>query len=1008
MSTLSIAALRLRAALPALLALALAVVVAVIALGTTAGFIRHGVAAGSRVTLADAAAQSQAVRVTTHLADDSDGQDAAARALFDRLLPAGTVAVTGSQVSLAVPVLAGGTTPGATAVFAQVPDLAERVDFTAGAWPAAEPAGSIPNAKPVAVQVDAAASLGLSVGDELTVGTAATSVSFQVAALWRATDPTASAWFADSAATAGRSGGAAGLFVVPDGIDALPTQHFAVWTLSATPAAADDRNRASVVAGLARLADTLDSTPNVTESSSSIDGTLTDTLQRIDNAGRAATALGVSALFIVGMVALVAVLQVSTVLIGSRRHHSLLLRARGLARTQNALLAIGEGLLVALPAAVIGLVGTGLTLGLVTGSTPLDAALAAMPFALGVCLVSVVVLVVTVLRDAPATAAGGRSPVAAFTISFGTVAVAAGLATWQLHAQGTPVPAGGAGGADLVTATSPALVLIAIAALGTVLFLLAAPVLSTRASGRGTVIALLADAQLGGRASRYLVPILAIAITVASAAFATGIATTWQSAQVQAQLIGIGPSVSIALRSDSTAPADTEPVTAIRYAGLTDSTDAAAALVTRVRLGADSIPLVAIRPEGADRLLGSAGGTFADALRTTSPLGTGLAVPATATAVSAAVSFGQSVPTASFAVSIWAADADGSLARIPLATDPGTGDGTAEPGRYTGDLPAGVAPWRVIAVEAERSGTPDRAVPTLTVSGFGWAADGESGALDPATEVTLDVAAALPRSRAPIAPAGEPGPLPVVLTRALAERVGLAVGGAVDIGFGTSGATIDATVATIVDALPGAASRLGIGTDLAALNDATLRQGRTPELANTVWIDSGDPDVVSAAAATVAGSTAVIASQRTSAATPVLQPAVNAFWLAAAAAGLLALITLAAFIVDDARGRRWSLPVLGALGISSRQQVQARARELLIVLGFALGVGVVAGVGATWLAVAPFALAAVPGSGGYVSVLPALAVLPWLGFTLTLTVGALLVIGGSLWRLQQTPTAVRS
>ncbi|PXA67188.1 hypothetical protein [Cryobacterium arcticum] len=1010
MSTLAIAVLRLRAALPALLALALIVVVAVLALGSTAGLIQHGVADGARVTLANAAAQSAAMRVTTHLAEDSAGQDAAATGLFDRLLPAGSVTVSRSQVSLAVPVLAGGgATAGTTAVFARVPDLVDRVEVTDGTWPPSDQTGTSPESRPVAVQADAAADLGLTVGDELTVGTAATALPFRVTALWRATDPTAPAWFADSAATAGRSGGASGWFVVQDGLDLLPTQHFAVWTLSATPAAADDENRAAVIAALHRLNDTLDATPNITESSSSIEGRLAGTLQRIENAGRGATAIGISAVFIVGMLGIVALLQVSTVLVGSRREHSALLRARGLAWGQTALLAIGEGLLVTIPASLVGLAATGLVVGLVTGTEPLEAAVAAAPFALGVCLIGVALLAVTVLSEPAGTAVTGRRSLATFAVSFGIVGVAATLATWQLHTLGSPVPPG-AGGADLVAATSPALLLITLAALGTLLFVVLTPRLAARAARRGSVVTLLADAQLGARATRYLVPILAIAITLAAAAFATGIASTWQSAQVQAQLVGTGPTIGIALRSDGTAPADTEPVTAARFSDLRGVTGASAALVTTVRVGADSVPFVSLRPDAATALLGGAGDDLATALRSTTPAETGLDLPSGATGVQAAVSFGDTQPTATFALSIWAADADGSLARIPLTAGPGVdpADPDAASGLYSGVLPVGTAPWRLLAVQAERSGTPDRAVPTLTAGEFAAIVDGTATALADSAPVSLDIAAALPRSRAPIAATAQAGPLPVVLTAALADRVNLAVGDPLDIGFGASGSTLDAQVAAIVTALPGAASRLGIGTDLAALNDATLRQDRTPVLAGNVWIDTDDPDAVSTAASTVAASTAVISSQRTTTSAPMLQPAMNAFWIAAAAAGLLALITLAAFIADDARSRRTSLPVLRALGVSARQQTRARARELLLMLGFAAGVGIVAGLGSTLVAVTPFVAAAIPGAGGYVSVLPALAPLPWLGFSVGLLAGALLVIGGSLRRLRQTPTAVRS
>lgn len=993
MSTLGMSALRVRAALPALLALILIMVVAVTALGTSIGFIQHRAAAGAARTLADAAAQSAAVRVTTHLADDAAAQDSAATALFDELFPEGTFTVLRSEVALAVPVLAGGTAVAeSSALFARIPDLTDRVAVTAGAWPVAR---STAGASQVAVQADAAASLGLGVGDVLTVGTAVTPVSFQVAALWRASDPTSPTWFADSAATAGRSGGASGPFVIDQDLGVLPTQHFAVWTLSATPATATEPNRAAVLAGLSELGGRVDAAPGLAVSSSTVQGDLANTLQRIAAAERGAAAIGIAVIFIIGMLGIVALLQVSTVLVASRHDQTALLRARGLSRGQHAVLVMGEGLLATVPGSLIGLATTGALVNMLTGADPLGTALAAVPLALSVSVIGIAVLAVTALREPTGRQGTPGKALATFTISFGVIGVAAILAIWQLHAQGSPARGGASGGVDLVTAASPALALIAISALGTLGFVAFTSWLTARAIRRRSVVTLLADSQLGSRATRYLVPILAFAITVASAALATGMATTWANAQTQAQLIGTGATVDVGLRSDGTAPDATEPVNATRYAAIDGVRGASAVVVSRARLGSDSIPIVGIRPGAAETLLGSAGEEFVSALHTTSPSGPVLELPAAATGVEATVSFGGTRPTASFAVSIWAADADGSLARIPLDEKVG---GPADGSVYSGSLPAGTAPWRLLAVEAERSGPPDTAIPTLLVSDLASTTAGVTRALDSGAPVSLDIAAALPRSRAVIGAAGQ-SPLPVVVTAALADRVGVSVGDPLTFELGTSESLLNAQVSAVIESVPGSASRLGIATDLMALNNATLQQGRSPVLAGNIWLDTNAPDTVSSTATTVATSTAVLSSQRTTTSAPILQPAMTAFWIAAAAAGVLALITFSAFITDDWHRRRSDIPVLRALGLKSVQLTRARVRELMIVLAFALVVGAIAGLCATAAAAAPFATAAVPGAGGYVSVVPNLDPLPWFGFCAAVLSGALLIIGVALARL---------
>ena len=1004
MSTVAIAVLRARAAVPALLSFALIVVVAVLALGTSTGFIREGVATGGRETLAAADAQSSAVRITTRLADDSARQDAAARALFESLLPPESVVVTSSAVSQALPVLAGPAT-GSTTLFAHLPDLGDRVEFTQGSWPASSSDGAFP----VAVQADAAAALALEVGAELTVGTADTPVLVRVEALWRATDPTAGAWFADSAATAGRSGGSAGLFVLDEAaFAALPTQRSAVWTLTALPEAADESRRDAVIAALEQLPDAVESTANVSESTPTISGGLADTLERIDAAGRGATAIGISAIAVVGMLGIVALLQVSAVLIGSRREQTTLLRARGLSRGQLATLTAGEALLIAIPACALGLAATGALLAAATGGDPLAFAVAALPFGIGVGGAAVVLLVALVTADR--SAPRSERSTTPFSIGFGAIAVAAALAIWQLHAQGSPVPETGSGGVDIVSATAPALALVAACAIGALAFTALTPVIARRTVHRGSAVALLATGQLAGRASHYLVPIVAVAVTIASAAFASGIAATWQSAQAEARLIGTGAAVDVTLRTDATAPPDTEPVTAVRYAGLDGARAASALVVTRVRLGTDSIPLVALEPQSAQRVLGAGGAELVDALHRPGAAddASGLALPPAAGGVQAVVSVDGDAPVSRFAVSIWAADADGSLARIPLADETAgetageIADGTADSATVatlTGVLPSGTAPWRILAVESERSGPGDFSVPTLTATGLAAVVDGVAAPLAGDERVELDVADTASKSRAAIAPR-DVDALPVVLTGALADRVGLRVGDALAIGFGASGSSADASVSAIVSAVPGAASRLGIAVDIADLNDLGLQQGRTPLLASDIWIDSNRPDTVSLAAPGVATSTAVVSTRSSTGSAAILQPAMSAFWLAAAAAGVLALIALAAFVAADSRARRPSISVLRALGLTAAQQAAVRAREQLVALGFALAVGVLGGILATVAAVTPFVAAAIPGAGGYVSVAPALDPLPWLLFTGALLAAAVAVAAVSLVRVR--------
>jgi hypothetical protein len=924
--------LRARDSAAALGALGAVVFVSTLALGLTLGSVQHGAAAGARETLANAAARDSAVRFTTHLADDAVAQSDAARALVARLFPAGSVAVHDGQRARGVDLVGE---PGVSVVLGVEPDLLENASVTAGDWPA----------EGAAVQEDAAAALGLSVGDSFTVGDAANQVPLTVAATWRADDPADAYWFADSLAGSGRDGADLGLVVVqPEALVGLPTQVFASWTVTAEPSALDDGTRDAVAAGFEQLPDAIKADDGVVSISSDIEGSLPSTLAAISSASRGAAAIATSAICIVGVLGIVAVLQLCTVLTASRRRHTDLARARGLSIGQLVASSAGEGLLAVIPGAALGAVAA---VALLAGRSVAEVAVVAG----AVAVASLGCLVGVALSDARAGRPGdsaARSP-AGFFIAGGVIAVVAALATWQLYSRG-------GSGTDLVAATSPALTLVAVTVIGTALLIPFAPALARARSRRGSFVAVLAARQVAGRVVRYVVPVLALAIAIASAVFATGIATTWAATQRSAQFTGTGGAVVVSFPDEQSGA-----VTSATLADL-DDVDAASALVlSTVTVGADTVPFVALHPGAAVRVLGPQALPFATALETTTPDASGFDIEPGAPIAATLTSTGDGrAPVATFAIAVWAADPQGALVRVPLLAGE-----TAS--ALTGTAPGGTGPWRVLAAESQRTGAADPSVTRLTVT------------VDSQEPVAIN-AQARATSRGFVGEIDDSAPLPVVVTSAYAERVGAAVGDPLTVELDVSGASVESEVAAIVDAMPGVASRLGIATDLRALNLATLRNGAAPVAANAVSVATSHPQRVAAAVSRGATDTALVATEASTSQQPVLAPALAAFWLAAIAAGLLAIVALAAFLVDDMRGRRGEISVLRALGFSSRAQSRTRGAEQAVVLVFALVVGAAGGALATAATVGPFLAAVVPAAAAYVRIWPAFDVVPWLIF----------------------------
>ena len=933
---------RVRDSATILAALAVVVVIATLTLGATLASVQQGVVTGGARVLDSAAPRSAAVRISTHLADDDERQTAAALGLIDRLFPAGTVEVHSAQRSLPVDVRGAGV----AAVFGVEPDLLDDATITDGRWPATG----------VAVQQDAAEALGLAVGDRFDVGDDDAPLPLTVAALWRADDPAAPSWFADSAVASGREGDAVGVIVVDRAtLRALPTQLFTSFTVTATHAALTAERRDAVATALDRLHDAVQATADVVDVSSSTEGTLAATLDRIADADRGARAIAASALVIVALLTLVALAQLGAVLVGSRRRQSDLARARGLSLPQLTALTVGEALLVAVPAAALGSLPTLLLFG---PDTVPDLAVGggAVVVATAACLAVVVLLDA---RAGARDAAAGRSP-AVFLVAVSLVAVAAGFATVQLYNRG------GVAGIDVVAATSPALALVAAAALGAALFYPVAAATAKRAARTGRVGTVLAARQLARQVPRYLVPTLALAIAVASAVFATGLASTWAATERAVTSSAVAGDASVSLSTDQAAAVTSPPFAAL------DGVDAASALVVATAtLGSDRVPIVAVRPDSALRVLGEAGEPLADAVATTTPDDPGIALPADATEITATVEFSGdgSAPTATFDVGVWAADAEGSLARVPLVA---TGEG------WSGALPEGVAPWTLLAVESLRTGKPDPAASDLTVV---------LGTGGTASTVELAADAAVPRAVSPVVD-DDDAPLRVVVTSALAARTGLEPGDPLSFNFEPTGKNIDAVVSAVTPTVPGSSAKLAVATDLIALDTVTVREGSAPAEANEIWIASDTPGAVTAAVARGASTTAIVATRASTSSEPVLAAALSAFWLAAGAAALLALVAVGAFFTDDARRRRPDIAVLRALGFSPRQQAAMRGAEQALTTVFAVVVGALAGAGITALTVGPFIASTVPASVALVTILPAFDPLPWLAFCAALLAAA--------------------
>lgn len=517
---------------------------------------------------------TRAATVTALSTGDPDAQDSAVRAAIEKAFAGAPVSISRmavSQISL-------GNPDAVQAIGGE--GITDRGDLVDGGWPA--------RPGEAAVLTAAAETRGWRIGDRIRLGADASGgvVEVSVVGTWRAKDPAAPTWAGDPAVASGESGGAAGPVLITDGDMArLWTTPTVTWTLvpTALTAGSIDAYRA----GLARLSQLPAQVDADNRSSTAVDGSLGDLLDRQTRAiGVARGMLAVPTAILVALGA-IAIAVILTSVAGARRDELRLVRARGAAATDIATGAAGEAaaaagvgavlaLLVLLPLALPGLstiVAAGLTVLIAAGAAALTAARVSTPAA-------------TARSDA------GRGVVTALLVPTLIVTALAAFALWQLFVQGGVVSEDGA--ADPVASAAGAAVLLALGLLVPVLAVLVAAA-TERAARRGRgIMPVLPLRQIARRAGSVAVAILCLSLAAGSATMALGaapLAAAVDRGEVRSAL-GLDVRVSVAAQG-------AVPLTATEAAALPAVTRAAEVLSRDADVGADTVAFLAADPSAA-------------------------------------------------------------------------------------------------------------------------------------------------------------------------------------------------------------------------------------------------------------------------------------------------------------------------------------------------------------------------------------------------------------------------
>lgn len=863
------------------------------------------------------------------------------------------------------------------ALATSIPDLAERADLVDGAFAERE--------TEVAVQADAARGLGLSTGDTVLLDGA----TFTVSGTWRAQDTLDPRWYGDPLVSRGFTD-KYGPFAITEGawsrLEEAPTIS---WTVVPRDVGEfTSTNLTAVIGAWSRIQ--TDWRGQVSDMQAfGVKRGLSETLAELDARLDGQRAIEPVIFVLLGALALLTLSEVIGLLVAARSGESFLYWSRGRSPSRIAVRAAADVAAAAVLGAAAGcalvvLAPAALGLGDVLGQ--LGARLWVVPAA-----VVAAAAVLSVTRSLRSTAAatrpdrGGRiDGRAARRVAVpGAVllaVIAAGLSVWQLRLYGSPVTVSSDGrtAVDPLAVAAPAAALAALVLLAAVALPLLAKA-GERAIRRGRVPVRLAARALSLHSGRFTAALVVVALAVGGTSVAAAYASTWAASYDAAAEFRVGADVHVISRIEGISPSTQAEVLAIAGPG-------SAAPLESQPLSLGSVPgtILAVSPEALSRLATTAGGLFdpdaaADDIRVDAP---GPTVPEGASQLTVSVkASGLSLAPAVSAhlvdpmgfTSVVELEPQGRADGAPLDGDPLVYRGDlAAPGPFTllaldFDLPkesitGSAARLRLVGIEVGSGGDNS----PLDLGAF-WIPDTPGvGGLPPVGDGTgLGMTVEADTLTARMVPSADGTEFdrahpPVILSQYLATLLGVVAGDTVSFTLQEGVGRITADVASVVPAIPGAATESALLLDLALVQHFQLRATQVPAGPRDLWLSAASPGEVRDAIRELLPGSTRIETIADPAARQILGSPRTVFWAAAVCFVLLSLVAVASSLRARGRWGRNDVATLRALGLSVRDQRAIPMVEFSAVLILGLLWGAASGALVAALTVPQIVRAAVP------------------------------------------------
>lgn len=889
-----------------LLVIALVAFCAVAGIGVTAGVTSSALGRGAALVFerADPLAQSVLVRYARpdSLASVDDEYGQAIAATF-----AGTGAVVTPLSSASVELRGDDADPVRAEVLLDAA-LRSEATLTAGRWAS--------DAEEATLNAAAAEALGMTAGSTIQLA----GVPFTVTGLWQPRNPAAAIWQGDPAVASGASADGVGpVLVTAAGVSAVPAAFDATWLI--VPTDVTPTRVPALLRAIETLPSAIDDLDPQGQRSSRIGGDLEQTLHRITSASASVTGTVVIPLVVVFALGTIVLWLLIGGLAESRREHLVLLRARGSSAARiGAHAGIESGAVVAIAALVASAIAT------VFGGVVVALAAAAVLTVVGA--VGAAWHAIRLARTTSARRDGGWASAATLGFPVVFVGILAALATGQLLARRSFTAADGT--VDVAAVAAPALLLIVG---GLIAAGLAGPAAwlaqYVAARGRG-IVAVLPLRRIARSASTLTAAVLSLALAAGTIVLGAIVLGATERARADQQHRVLAADMRLVFVDETGRVSAEDRRRAV--AGVASVESVASALVTDITMGEVPARLVVAdaawlggagenpelraatdlpRPQAESQVTFTASDAFAQTITETID----------------GVTYEYEIPPGAVAVSLITQRDDGDVVTREIAR--AVADGVAH------TVPVVVAAdERVMGVSVAATGGGGMSADitaTVTLTG--------AGGDDLTATLSLRDRDLTQRMLVPDLPTS----LPVVLTRALADELGLGVGDDLVAAAAALNPRLPVTVVGITDTIAGAGSERAVAADLATLAQVQVSASGSTPRPDQAWVRTADPETAALMIRSTLTERAAFVTPETTSTAAITSVTALAMIIAAIATVVLAVFGFVGVIAESRRGRASSIIALRAVGMTGHVQHRADRVEALSIAVFALVAGTVVG-----------------------------------------------------------------